>query len=148
MIREPIGRPADILLVEDNDDEVFLTRRAFRDCGPFVTLHHVDDGAKCLAFLRKQLPYENAPTPDLVLLDLNMPVMDGREALRAIQADAGLRHIPVVILTTSGEESDVMSMYRIGCNSYVTKPVNFDKFVSLVDQLLDYWLNLVRLPTK
>jgi len=148
MMRDPISRSADILLVEDNDDEVFLTRRAFRDLGPQVTLHHVDDGAKCLAFLRKQPPYANAPTPDLILLDLNMPVMDGREALREIQADVALRHLPVVILTTSGEESDIQSMYHLGCNSYVTKPVNFDRFVAVTAQLLDYWLNLVRLPGK
>jgi two-component system response regulator len=144
--RERFTRPAHILLVEDNEDEVFLTRRALRDCGPNIHLHHVDDGAKCLAFLRRQPPYENVPVPDLVLLDLNMPVMDGREALKAIQADEALRHLPVVILSTSREQNDINSMYRLGCNSYVAKPVNFERFVELMGQLVDYWLNLVRLP--
>lgn len=144
--RERFTRPAHVLLVEDNEDEVFLTRRALRDCGSNIKLHHVDDGAKCLAFLRRLPPYENVPVPDLILLDLNMPVMDGREALKAIQSDPALCHHPVVILSTSREQNDINAMYRLGCNSYVAKPVNFERFVELMGQLMDYWLNLVRLP--
>ena len=140
-------RAAQVLLVEDNEDEVFLTRRAFRDVIPMLHLHHVDNGQKCMAYLRREPPYSDALMPDLVLLDLNMPVMDGREVLREIIADPSLRHLPVVVLTTSAEEGDIYEMYRLRCSSYVTKPVNFDKFVQLVHQLVDYWLNLVHLPT-
>ena len=148
MSHAPNTRPAIILLVEDNDDEVFLTRRAFRDCAPLLNLQHVDNGASCMAFLRKQAPYEQAPTPDLILLDLNMPIMDGREVLKAIGADPALCHLPVVVLTTSAEQADVLATYRLGCNSYVAKPVNFDKFALLVRQLVEYWFTLASLPNN
>ena len=129
-------------------DEVFLTRRAFRSVSPLITLHHVDNGAKCLAFLRREAPYEQAPVPDLVLLDINMPVMGGREVLEAISTDESLRHLAVVVMTTSTEENEVYQMYRLRCNSYVTKPVNFERFVQVIGQLCDYWLTLVTLPRK
>lgn len=141
-------RAADILLVEDNEDEVFLTRRAFRVVNPAISLHHVDNGEKCLAFLRREAPYEHAPVPDLVLLDINMPVMSGRDALKAIQADEALCHVPVVVLTTSTEERDIQEMYRLRCNSYLTKPVNFERFVQVVRLVCEYWLDLVVLPRK
>ncbi|MDB5804642.1 MAG: response regulator receiver protein [Betaproteobacteria bacterium] len=141
-------RPAEILLVEDNEDEVFLTRRAFRTVNPLINLHHVDNGEKCLAFLRRQPPYEQAPVPDLVLLDINMPVMSGREVLQAINADDALCHLPVVVMTTSNEENEIFEMYRLRCSSYVTKPVNFERFVQVIRQLCDYWLSLASLPRK
>jgi CheY-like chemotaxis protein len=141
-------RAADILLVEDNEDEVFLTRRAFRAVDPAINLHHVDNGEKCLAFLRRESPYEQVPVPDLVLLDINMPVMSGRDALKAIQADATLCHVPVVVLTTSTEDRDIQEMYRLRCNSYLTKPVNFERFVQVVRLVCEYWLDLVVLPRK
>jgi CheY-like chemotaxis protein len=142
------ARSAEILLVDDNDDDVFLTRRAFRGSRIPVNLHHVDNGEKCLAFLRKEVPYAGVPSPDLVLLDINMPVMDGHEVLEAINADARLRHQAVVVLTTSAEESDVRAMYRRRCNSYITTPVDFEKFERMVQQLTDYWLGLVVLPPR
>lgn len=141
-------RPADVLLVEDNEDEVFLTRRAFRAVNPAINLHHVDNGEKCLAFLRREAPYDQAPVPDLVLLDINMPVMTGREVMRVIQGDNALRHFPVVVLTTSTEDRDIQEMYHLRCNSYLTKPVNFERFVQVISVLCDYWLNLVTLPRK
>jgi CheY-like chemotaxis protein len=142
------ARSAEILLVDDNEDDVYLTRRAFRGTRMPVNLHHVDNGEKCLAFLRKEAPYAGTPNPDLVLLDINMPVMDGHEVLEAINADARLRHQAVVVLTTSAEESDVRAMYGRRCNSYITKPVDFEKFERMVQQLTDYWLGLVVLPSR
>lgn len=142
------GRIAEILLVDDNEDDVYLTRRAFKGVRMPVKLHHVDNGAKCLAFLRKEPPYADAPTPDLVLLDVNMPVMDGHEVLEEINGDDSLRHIAVVVLTTSAEETDIAAMYDLRCNSYVTKPVDFEKFQQMVRQLTDYWLDLVVLPPR
>lgn len=141
------GRPAEILLVEDNEDDVYLTRRAFGAARFPVNLHHVDNGAKCLSFLRRQAPYTDAPVPDLVLLDINMPVMDGREVLAAITADSALRHLAVVVLTTSAEQSDITAMYRMRCNSYIAKPVDFEQFVQAVGQLAEYWLDLAILPS-
>jgi CheY-like chemotaxis protein len=141
-------RPAEVLLVEDNDDDVYLTQRAFKAAKFIVNLHHVNNGRKCMAFLRKQPPYADAPTPDLILLDLNMPVMDGREVLAEIVKDEALRHLPVIVLTTSYEAEDVQKMYKLRCNSYITKPVDFEKFVEAVRKLEDYWLTVVVLPSK
>jgi two-component system response regulator len=141
------ARPAEILLVEDNEDDVYLTRRAFGSARFPVNLHHVDNGAKCLAFLRRQGEYAQAPAPDLVLLDINMPVMNGREVLAAINADSALRHLAIVVLTTSAEQSDITAMYQMRCNSYIAKPVDFDQFVHTVQQLAEYWLELAILPS-
>ena len=143
---ERYGRPAEILLVEDNEDDVLLTREGFKDAKLAVHLHHVSNGEECLAFLRREPPYEGAPRADLVLLDLNMPIMDGREVLAAIVADPALSHLPVIILTTSDSEGDILSMYRLRCSSYITKPVNFDRFVKIVRSLTDYWFTVVVLP--
>jgi CheY-like chemotaxis protein len=141
-------RLAEVLLVEDNDDDVYLTRRAFRAAKFLVNLHHVTDGKKCMAFLRKQPPYADVPTPDLILLDLNMPIMDGREVLAEIVKDEALRHLPVVVLTTSHEAEDVEKMYKLRCNSYITKPVDFEQFVEAVKKFKDYWLSVVVLPNR
>lgn len=140
------GRPAEVLLVEDNVDDVYITRRGFDDSGLRLNLHHVDNGRKCMAFLRQQPPYEAAPRPDLILLDLNMPVMDGREVLAEIVADQDLRRIPVVVLTTSESEGDLLAMYDLRCSSYITKPVDFAQFQRLVQQLGEYWFTIVVLP--
>ena len=140
------SRLAEFLLVDDNEDDVFLTREAF-DASQFrVNLHHVDNGAKCLQFLRKQGVYQSVPTPDLILLDMHMPVMDGHEVLSEIVKDEALRHIPVVVLTTSYEAEDIKKMYSLRCSSYITKPINFDNFVRAIGQLTDYWLTVVVLP--
>lgn len=140
------GRPAEILLVEDNEDDVVLTQEGLKQAKLAVSLHHVANGEECMRFLRKQAPYTEAPIPDLILLDLNMPVMDGREVLEHIVADSELRHIPVVVLTTSNEAEDIQQMYRLRCSSYITKPVNFDQFVRVAQELSNYWFTLVVLP--
>jgi CheY-like chemotaxis protein len=137
-----------VLLVEDNEDDVYLTQRAFKAAKFVVNLHHVNNGKKCMAFLRKQPPYADVPTPDLILLDLNMPVMDGREVLAEIVKDEALRHLPVVVLTTSYEAEDVQKMYKLRCNSYITKPVDFEKFAEAVKKIEDYWLTVVVLPSQ
>jgi CheY-like chemotaxis protein len=125
-------RFAEILLVDDNEDDVFLTREAFEAARLRVHLHHVDNGEKCLQFLRRQPPYENAPTPDMILLDMHMPVMDGHEVLSEIVKDESLRHLPVVVLTTSYEADDIQKMYGLRCSSYITKPIDFDNFVEAI----------------
>jgi CheY-like chemotaxis protein len=140
------GRPAEILLVEDNEMDVVLTREGFKRNKLSINMHHVGDGEECMAFLRKQGAYADAPTPDLILLDLNLPVMDGREVLAALVADDELRHLLVVVLTTSDDESDVLDMYKLRCNSYITKPVDFNKFLEVIRGLADYWFTLVVLP--
>lgn len=140
------SRLAEFLLVDDNEDDVFLTREAF-DASKFkVNLHHVDDGRKCLQFLRKQGPFANAPMPDLILLDMHMPVMDGHQVLSEIVKDKALCHIPVVVLTTSYEAEDIKKMYSLRCSSYITKPINFDNFVQTIGQMTDYWLTVVVMP--
>lgn len=147
-MRNPLGnvRPAEILLVEDNMSDVILTRESFRLAKLLVNLHHVEDGVDCLAFLRKEGSYADAPTPDLILLDLNMPKMDGREVLAELVADERLRHLPVVILTTSAEDADVLDMYQLRCSSYIVKPVDFGQFQSVVQSIGMYWFSLVVLP--
>ena len=143
-----LGRPAEILLVEDNADDVFITRKSFENAKFSVNLHHVENGQECMGFLQKQGEYENAPTPDLILLDLNMPVMDGREVLAEIIKDEELRKLPVVILTTSDAEADLLDMYKLRCSSYVTKPVDFNQFQHVVQQISEYWFTVVVLPPK
>ncbi len=140
------SRVAEILLVEDNEDDVFLTREAFDSARLRVHLNHVDNGEKCMQYLRKQPPYADATTPDLILLDLHMPVMDGREVLAEIVKDEKLKYLPVVVLTTSQEARDIQQMYQLRCNSYITKPVDFNNFVQAISQLAGYWLTLVVLP--
>ncbi len=140
------SRVAEILLVEDNEDDVFLTREAFDAASLRVNLHHVGDGEKCMQFLRRQGPYADAPMPDLILLDMHMPVMDGHEVLSEIVKDEKLRHLPVVVLTTSYEAADIRKMYGLRCNSYITKPVDFENFVKVIGELAGYWLTVVVMP--
>jgi CheY-like chemotaxis protein len=140
------GRPAEILLAEDNDDDVELTRQGFRRAKLLVNLHRVEDGVKCLAFLRKQGEYQNAPTPDLILLDLNMPKMSGQEVLAEMIKDDHLKRIPVVILTTSEQEAEVLKLYNMRCSSYIVKPVDFDQFLNVVRAIAEYWFTVVVLP--
>jgi two-component system, chemotaxis family, response regulator Rcp1 len=140
------SRLARFLLVDDSDDDVFLTREAFDSAKLKVELHHVDNGQKCLQYLRKQGPYADAPTPDLILLDMHMPVMDGHQVLSEIVKDKALCHIPVVVLTTSYEAEDIKKMYSLRCSSYITKPINFDNFVHTIGKMTDYWLTVVVMP--
>ena len=139
-------RVAEVLLVEDNEDDVILTRESFRLAKLIVNLHVVENGKECMDFLRHKPPFENAPRVDLVLLDLNMPVMDGREVLTAINGDEALHHLPVIVLTTSATEVDILKMYKLRCNSYIVKPVKFEEFVEVIKTLGEYWLALVALP--
>ena len=146
--RLAVTRPLEVLLAEDREDDALLTREAFRRSGRPVNVHHVENGLECLAFLRKEDRHAQAPTPDLVLLDLNMPLMGGREVLAAIVAEERLKHLPVVVLTTSDADADVLDMYRMRCSSYVTKPVDFDRFLKVISVLAEYWTTLVVLPPR
>jgi two-component system, chemotaxis family, response regulator Rcp1 len=139
---------ANILLAEDNDDDVVLMRHGFELAKLAVELHHVQNGQQCMDFLRKNGPFANAPSPDLVLLDLNMPIMSGREVLAELVADEKLNHIPVVILTTSAEDRDILAMYKLRCSSYIVKPVDFDQFLRVIRSIGDYWLTIVVLPRQ
>ena len=143
-----VGRLAEILLVEDNEDDVVLTRRGFKQTRLAVNVHHVPNGKECMGFLRKEGLYAQVPTPDLILLDLNMPIMNGREVMAELVADETLKHLPVAILTTSNDEKDVLTMYRLRCSSYIVKPIDFDQFVRVVRAITDYWFNVVVLPSQ
>lgn len=138
----------DVLLVEDDPGDVLMTREAFEDYKIHNRLHVVSDGIEAMAFLRREGDYRDVPTPDLVLLDLNLPRMDGREVLAAIKDDEALRAIPVVVLTTSDAEEDVKSSYSLHANAYVTKPVDFERFVDVVRQIDDFFVSVVRLPSR
>ncbi|MFZ0418771.1 MAG: response regulator [Candidatus Sulfotelmatobacter sp.] len=140
------GRPAEVLLVEDNDNDVELTRQGFRRGKLLVNLHCVGDGEACLAFLRKQGEYASAPTPDLILLDLNMPKMSGRQVLAEMIKDENLKGLPVVVLSTSEEGEEISKMYKMRCSSYIVKPVDFDQFLKVVRAIADYWFTVVVLP--
>ncbi|MBV8378765.1 MAG: response regulator [Verrucomicrobia bacterium] len=140
------ARLAEVLLVEDSENDVILTREGFLASKFHVNLHTVENGRDCMAFLRRQPPFENAPAIDLILLDLNLPIMDGREVLAAINKDDALKHLPVVVLTTSSAEMDVLRMYKLRCSSYITKPVKFERFLEIIAQMENYWLTIVTLP--
>jgi CheY-like chemotaxis protein len=141
------SRPATILLVEDNDDDVELTRLGFKHSKLAVNLQHVENGEECMAYLRREGTYADAPTPDLIVLDLNLPRMDGREVLVAIDRDERLRHMPVVVLTSSSADAEVLTSYKCRCSSYIVKPVDFESFIQVIRTLADYWFGLVVLPT-
>ena len=141
-------RPVEVLLAEDSNEDVELTRLGFRQSKLLVNLHRVADGVECLAFLRKQGEYQNAPTPDLILLDLNMPKMSGREVLAEMIKDDHLKGLPVVILTTSEQEQEVLKMYNLRCSSYIVKPVDFDRFSEIIRSLAEYWFTIVNLPPE
>lgn len=142
---QPRPRQINVLLVEDDPGDVLMTREAFEE---FLNnrLDVVGDGAAAIDFLRKQAPYEDAITPDLVLLDLNLPRRDGREVLAEIKADPQLAHIPVVVLTTSAADEDILRSYQLHANAYVTKPVDFDNFIGAIRQIDHFFVSVVRLP--
>ena len=139
--------PVHILLVEDSPGDVRLTQESFRDANKSIRLHVACDGVEAMAFLRHQGPYADVPRPDLILLDLNLPKMDGREVLAHIKEDESLKTIPTVILTTSDSEADIAKSYQLHANCYLTKPVQFDGFEKLVRSINDFWLTKVRLPS-
>ncbi|MEV0246653.1 response regulator [Nocardia sp. NPDC050712] len=142
------GRPIDILLVEDDPGDELMTREAFEDNKIGNTLHVARDGQEALDFLYRQGPYAEAPRPDLILLDLNLPRYDGRQVLEKIKSDPDLNHIPVVVLTTSAAEEDILRSYRLHANAYVTKPVDLDQFVAAIKQIDDFFVQVVRLPPQ
>ena len=139
------AKPIEILLVEDNPGDVRLTKEALKDARVANNLHVTMDGVEALAFLRKQGKHSAVPRPDLILLDLNLPKKNGREVLEEIKEEEALRHIPVVILTTSQAERDVVESYRLRANAYVTKPVDLDQFLKVVGSIEQFWLEIVKL---
>lgn len=141
-----IGNSIEILLVEDNPGDVRLTREVLRDCKLHNNLHVAEDGIEALEFLRRVGSYADAPRPDLVLLDLNLPKKDGREVLAEIKADSNLKRIPVVVLTTSKAEEDVFKAYDLHANCYITKPVDLDQFITVVRSVEEFWFTIVKLP--
>jgi chemotaxis family two-component system response regulator Rcp1 len=138
--------PIEILLVEDSPGDVRLTKEALKDGKVANHLHVVEDGEEALLFLRQRGKFLGAVRPDLILLDLNLPKKDGREVLREIKTDEGLKRIPVVILTTSSAEEDIFRTYNDYANCYVTKPMGFDQFINAVRSIEDFWLSIVKLP--
>jgi CheY-like chemotaxis protein len=140
------GRPIELLLVEDSPGDVRLTQEVFRRANSAVQLHVASDGVEAMAFLRHEGAYANVPRPDLILLDLNLPKMDGREVLAEIKADEDLKTIPIVILTTSDATEDVMKSYQLQANCYLCKPVQLEEFESLVRSINDFWLTKAMLP--
>ena len=139
-------RPIEILLVEDNPGDADLTREAMENSKMLVTMHVVGDGVEAMAFLRRTGKYANAPRPDIVLLDLNLPKKDGREVLAEIKADPDLKRIPVVILTISKDEEDILKTYILHANCYITKPIQLNQFIKVVKSIEDFWLTIVKLP--
>jgi chemotaxis family two-component system response regulator Rcp1 len=146
MRHEVPGQPVEILLVEDSPGDVRLTREALREGKIRNNLSVVPDGVEALAFLRREGRYANAPRPDVILLDLNLPRMGGREVLAAIKEDSQLRRIPVVILTTSNDEQDILRAYDLHANCYITKPVDFEQFITVIQAIEGFWLTVVTLP--
>ena len=140
--------PIEILLVEDNPGDVELTREALLDSKMHMNLSVVSDGVEALAFLRREGAYADVPRPDLILLDLNLPKKDGRAVLGEIKQDGVLRHIPVVVLTSSRAEQDIVKAYDLHANCYVTKPVDFDQFITIVRSIEQFWFTVVRLPRE
>jgi chemotaxis family two-component system response regulator Rcp1 len=142
------GMPIEVLLVEDSPGDVRLTQEAFRDANISVRLHIATDGVEAMEFLRCEAAHRDAPRPDLILLDLNLPKMDGREVLAHLKADADLKTIPTVILTTSESETDIVKSYQLQANCYLSKPVQLDAFENLIKSINDFWLTKVKLPKK
>jgi chemotaxis family two-component system response regulator Rcp1 len=148
-MHEPLTvRPIEILLVEDNPGDVRLTREALKDAKMSNLLHVVEDGASALDFLHQRGDYVHAPRPDLILLDLNLPRKNGREVLQEIKEDPRLKIIPVVILTSSQAEEDILGAYSLHANCYITKPVDFAQLTKIVRTIEDFWLSIVTLPPR
>jgi CheY-like chemotaxis protein len=146
MSNKAIGKPIEILLVEDNPGDVRLTQEALKEGKVLNKLHTVEDGIEALAFLNQEGSYADAPRPELILLDLNLPKKDGRDVLAEIKTNRDLRRIPVVVLTTSASEEDILKSYNLNANCYITKPVDLDQFISVVKSINEFWLSIVKLP--
>ncbi|MEA3154264.1 MAG: hypothetical protein QOK44_1853 [Betaproteobacteria bacterium] len=146
MAEQELAPPIEILIVEDNPGDVRLTKEALKEGKVYNNLHWAKDGVEALEFLRREGRHANAPRPDIILLDLNLPRKDGREVLLEIKTDDRLKQIPVVVLTTSKAEQDVLRSYDLHANCYVTKPVDLDKFIVVVQSIDRFWLTVVTLP--
>jgi len=141
-------RPVDILLVEDNPGDVRLTKEALKDAKVLNEIHVARDGVEAMQFVHREGSFANAPMPDLILLDLNLPRKDGREVLAEIKKDPKLQHIPVVVLTTSKADEDIIKTYNLHANAYITKPVDLNRFVEIMHALEQFWFTIVKLPPK
>ena len=148
MSSETMGRPIDILLVEDNPGDVRLTVEALKEGKVNNKLHVANDGMEAMAFLHRQGKYSDAPHPDLILLDLNLPKKDGHEVLAEIKKDSMLKHIPVVVLTGSTAGEDILKTYNLHANCYITKPIDLEQFIMVVKSIKDFWLTIVKLPSE
>jgi CheY-like chemotaxis protein len=147
MIRGLNGRPVEILLVEDNEGDIGLVEEVFEEGRINNNLSVAEDGDEAMMFLRKEGQFANVTRPDLILLDLNLPGKDGREVLKEVKEDNNLKKIPVVVLTTSKAEEDILKSYDLHANSYITKPVDFDQFINVVKSIESFWLEVVKLPS-
>jgi CheY-like chemotaxis protein len=147
-VRMTAGRPIEILLIEDNPGDVDLTREMVENSKVRNVINNVSDGFEAMAYLRREHPYSAAKRPDLILLDLNLPRKDGRAVLSEIKQDTHFKDIPVVVLTTSEAESDVLKSYQLHANCYITKPVDLNKFTNIIRSIEDFWLTVVKLPRR
>jgi two-component system, chemotaxis family, response regulator Rcp1 len=141
-------RSIDILLVEDNPGDVRLTKEALKDAKVLNDIYVAQDGVEAMQFLRKKGTFSEAPAPDLILLDLNLPRKDGRDVLAEIKQDSNLKHIPVVVLTTSKADEDIIKTYNLHANAYITKPVDLNRFIEIMHTLQEFWFSIVKLPPK
>ena len=143
-----VSNPIEILLVEDNPGDVRLIKEVFKDAKIYNAMQVAYDGEAAMEILRREGEYSDSPSPDLILLDLNLPKKDGREVLREIKGDEYLKCIPVVILTTSNAEEDLIETYKMNANCYITKPVELDQFINVVESIENFWLSIVKLPSR
>ena len=148
MNTENLGKPIEILLVDDNAGDARLALESLKESKIRNTLNWVQDGVEAMAFLRRHGKYATAPRPDLILLDLNMPKMDGRKVLAEVKSDSDLKRIPVVILTISKSEEDILKTYDLHANCFITKPLDLDQFLKVIRSIEDFWLTIVRLPRE
>jgi len=148
LLKDTLSTPIEILLVEDNPGDIRLTQEVLNEGKVHNSLSIVENGVQAISFLRKENEYLDAPTPDLILLDLNLPKKDGREVLLDIKNDPELKKIPVVVLTTSQSEEDILKVYDLNANCYISKPVDFGEFIDVVKSIEDFWLSIVKLPTR
>jgi len=148
MNSKAMGKPIEILLVEDNPGDVRLTKEALQDGKVLNSLHVVEDGMEAVAFLNQEGKYADVPRPGLILLDLNLPRKDGRDVLAEIKTTGDLKRIPVVVLTTSRSEEDIVKSYDLNANCYITKPVDLAQFIEVVKSIEDFWLTVVKLPSE
>ncbi len=148
MLKNEKGNPIEILLVEDNPGDVRLTQEVLKEGKVHNKLSVVENGVQAISFLKKEDGYKDALTPDLILLDLNMPKKDGREVLLDIKKDKDLKKIPVIVLTTSQAEEDILKVYDLNANCFISKPVDLEQFINVVKSIEDFWLSIVKLPTR